>query len=276
MSKTPNYDAKVKAILEATTPGERTCSLTGEKWIMDEAEIKWYRHLNVPPSGHSPTTRWFILNGEALGFEWWWNKHPETGKPILTYVHPATGVSVLPDAEWFQKDFISAARDLDISSSLFDQLLPIRKAVPVAATYNVKEPQGGISLLSYGDVNSYFTIACSAKNSFYSSDAFDCESVSEAYAVKNATECYRVICGARLYKVRYGYHVYDCSDSAFIFDCRNCEYVFGGTNLRNKKYVWFNEQLSREEWERRRAEVDLSRRSVVAAQDQAFQSLLAS
>lgn len=276
MSNTPNYDFKVKAILDELKPGERTCAITGEKWMMDEAEIKWYRHLNVPPSKLSPTSRWFILNGEALGFEWWWNKHPETGKPILTYVHPATGVHVLPDAEWFQKDFISAGRDVDASRSLFEQMHPLRTSVPVPATYNVKEPQGGISLLSYGDVNSYFTIACSAKNSFYSSDAFDCESVAEAYAVKNATECYRVICGARLFKMRYAYHCFDSSDCAFVFDCRNCEYIFGGTNLRNKKYVWFNEQLSREEWERRRAEVDLSRRSVVAAQDQAFQALLAS
>jgi len=29
MSKTPNYDAKVKAILDATIPGERVCELTG-------------------------------------------------------------------------------------------------------------------------------------------------------------------------------------------------------------------------------------------------------
>ena len=31
MSNTPNYDAKIKAILDALTPGERTCVITGEK-----------------------------------------------------------------------------------------------------------------------------------------------------------------------------------------------------------------------------------------------------
>ncbi|KKW34121.1 MAG: hypothetical protein UY79_C0005G0064, partial [Parcubacteria group bacterium GW2011_GWA2_53_21] len=39
MPKTPNYDAKVKSILNATQPGERVCELTGEKWVMDEEEI---------------------------------------------------------------------------------------------------------------------------------------------------------------------------------------------------------------------------------------------
>lgn len=242
--------------------------------MMDEVEINWYRHFNVPPSKLSLLSRWFVLNGEALGFEWWWNKHPETGKPILTYVHPATGVKVLPDGEWFQKDFTSAGRDMDVGRPLFDQLLPIRLEVPVPATYNVREPQNSISLLSYGDVNSYFMIACSAKDSLYSSDAFECQSVAEAYAVTSATNCYRVVFGARLFHVRYAYHCYDCSDCSFVFDCRNCEFVFGGTNLRNKKYVWFNEQLSREEWERRRAEVDLSRRSVVRGQEEHFWKLV--
>tara|TARA_Y100000031_G_C8210687_1_gene380770 strand:+ start:1384 stop:1509 length:126 start_codon:yes stop_codon:yes gene_type:complete len=41
MDKTPNYDVKVKTILDALEPGERTCDLTGEKWVMDEEEISW-------------------------------------------------------------------------------------------------------------------------------------------------------------------------------------------------------------------------------------------
>jgi len=39
MSKTPNYDAKVKEILDALEPGERVCELTGEKWQLDQDYI---------------------------------------------------------------------------------------------------------------------------------------------------------------------------------------------------------------------------------------------
>ncbi len=274
MSNTPNYDANVKAILDGLQPGERVCALTGEKWLMDESEIKWYRHFNVAPSKLSPTTRWFIMNGETIGYEWWWNKHAETGKPVLTYVHPATGMKVLPDAEWFQKDFVSLGRACDPAASFFEQMLPLRLATPLAATYNVKDPQNSISLLSYGDVNSYFNIACRSKESFYSSDAFDVEQVAEAYAVKNASQCFRLICGERLQNVRVAFHSFDCSSSAVLFDCRNCEYCFGATNQRNKKYLWFNEQLSKEEWECRRAEVDLARRSAYQANLQKFYDLI--
>ncbi len=58
MSKTPNYDAKVKTILDALAPGEKVCEMTGEKWIMTEDEIGWDRRVNVPPSPYSLMTRW--------------------------------------------------------------------------------------------------------------------------------------------------------------------------------------------------------------------------
>ncbi|MFH1405368.1 MAG: hypothetical protein ABIH21_04725, partial [Patescibacteria group bacterium] len=99
MSKTPKYDEKVKAILDELKPHERTCALSGEKWMMDEEEISWYKHFLVPPSNHHPLVRMKVISSFATGFGWWWQKHPETGEPVLTYVHPATGIKALPDAE---------------------------------------------------------------------------------------------------------------------------------------------------------------------------------
>ena len=100
MSKTPNYDQKVKAILDDLTPGERTCSMTGEKWTMTEEEIGWYKKFNVPPSKVSPLTRWKHHGAWYVGYQYWYQRHPETRKPIICTVHPATGIKVLPDKEW--------------------------------------------------------------------------------------------------------------------------------------------------------------------------------
>lgn len=274
MSHTPRYDEKVKTILDGLAPGERVCELTGEKWMMTEEEIGWYKKFNVPPSKFSLLTRWYRLHGLAVGYEWWWNKHAETGKPILTYVHPATDVKVLPDAEWFQKDFTSLGRSYDASDSFFDQLLPLRKTVPILATLNAKEPQNSIALLCYGDVNSYFTLACQTKNSFFCSDAMETEETADAYAVKYATRCYRVVYGERLHNCRVAYHCYDCTNSAFLFDCRNCEDCFGATNKRNKRFIFFNEQLTEAEYRKRVAEIDLGSRSVLEEYERSFHALM--
>ena len=111
MSHTPNYDAKIKAILDNLEPGERTCELTGEKWMMTEEEIGWYRKFQVPPSKRAPLTRMQHMTCFWLSFQWWWNKHPETGQPLLSFVHPGSGINVLPDKEWYQKDFTSEGQD---------------------------------------------------------------------------------------------------------------------------------------------------------------------
>lgn len=168
MSKTPQFDVKIKTILDGLAVGEKTCALTGETWIMTEEEIKWYKKFQMPPSPYAPLTRWYLLSGVALGYEWWWNKHAETGKPILTYIHPASGVRVLPDSEWHQKNFVGIGTPFDSEKSFFDQLLALRQQIPLPATLNVKEPQGSIAIISQGEVNSYFTIGCQGKNSFYS------------------------------------------------------------------------------------------------------------
>src|SRR3990167_1600338 len=118
MSHTPNYDAKIKAILDNLEPSERTCELTGEKWMMTEEEIGWYKKFNVPFSKRAPLTRWWTMTGWFTSYQWWWNKHAETGKPILTFIHPATGLRVLPDKEWFDRDFIEKGRPLQVTHSL--------------------------------------------------------------------------------------------------------------------------------------------------------------
>src|SRR3989338_1218067 len=274
MSHTPNYDAKIKVILDNLEPGERVCELTGEKWMMTDEEIGWYKKFQVPPSKYAPLTRWYLLGGVALGYEWWWNKHAETGKPILTYIHPASGVRVLPDIEWYQKDFSCMGTSFHEDQPFFEQLFALRKNIPLPATLNVKEPQHSIAIISQGEVNSFFTIGCQGKNSFYSSDGLDMESSSEVYGGHHVTNSFQIICGQRIYDCRVVSHSYDCSSSAFLFDCRNCEYCFGGTNLRNRKYVFFNEQLTAEVYEQRIKNIDLFRRSVFNRYQKEFETLM--
>src|SRR3989338_5216399 len=43
----------------------------------------------------------------------------------------------------------------------------------------------------------------------------------------------------------------NCRDIWFSRDCEDCDHCFGCANLRHKKYCFFNEQLTREEYERR-------------------------
>jgi len=257
MSHTPNFDAKIKSILDATQPGERTCEMTGEKWMMDEEEISWYKKFNVPPSPFSPRVRmWHMTNFFAV-YQWWWNKHPETGEPILSYVHPASKIKVLPDKEWFTKDFSDAAQSISFDQSFFDQFRELQIAVPLNATRNFVDPENSIATVSLGDRNGYFVSASQSEDSFYLLDTQFGTRTMDANAGINVTDCYHVSHSLRMHACKYVYESRDCMSSSFLFDCRNCEFCFGATNKRNAKYVFFNEQLTKDEWERRMSKIDL-------------------
>lgn len=262
MSNTPNYDAKVAKILDALAPGERTCAMTGQKWNMSDEEIGWYKKFQVPPSAVAPQTRWMHHGLWYVGYQYWYQSHPETGKPIICTVHPATGIKVLPDQEWFQKDFTQMGREYDLSKSFFEQWRELQLSVPMSAQRNHVEPKNSISFVSQGDEDSYFVGASKSKRTIYSHVATDTEDSCEVYQGFSIQNSYNVVHSHRIFNSKFVRECYDCLNSAFLFDCRNCEFCFGATNKRNKKYVWFNEQLSKEEWEKRMAEVDLGSRRV--------------
>ena len=274
MSKTPNFDAKIKAILDATTPGERTCELLGESWELTDEELAWCRHFNVPPSKRSQLTRWKTLAYYTTGFQFWWNKHAETGKPILTFHHPGSGVRVLPDQEWLSKDFSEIVMDYHPDRSFFEQMRELQLRIPCRSAYNTVEPENSIALVSISDKNSYFVLACKSISCFYSTVLTDGEDTSEAVNSSNITSCHNVMHCQRMFRCQYVRESMDCLDSAFLFDCRNCKNCFGATNKRNREYIFFNEQLSKDAYEKRMEEIDLGKRSVVETYSQKFDELL--
>lgn len=48
----------------------------------------------------------------------------------------------------------------------------------------------------------------------------------------------------------YSKSCHDCRESYFLFDCKNCSNCIGCVNLRNKQYCIFNEQVTKEEYEK--------------------------
>ncbi len=274
MSKTPNYGAKIKDILDALMPGERIDRLTGEKWVMTDEEIDWYKKFNVPPPTVSLPTRWKQHGSWFVGYQFWYQKHPETGKPIVGTIHPATGLKMLPDTEWFTKDFTEKGIEYDPSAPFFAQFRALQVTVPAPAGRNHIEPKNSIAVVSQGDEDSYFVCACRSKRTYYAHVALDVEDSAEVFSGNNIQNSFNVVHSSRIHNCQFIRESRDCMNSAFLFDCRNCEFCFGATNKRNKKYLWWNEQLSKEEWEKRKAEVDLGSRRVMDEQRQKFYELI--
>src|SRR3989339_541125 len=267
-NQTPNFDAKIQSILDTLVPSERICILTGEKWFMDEREIKIYRSFNVPPLDIAPNTVWKWLAYFDTGYQFWWNKHAETGKPVLSFHHPASGIRVLPDEEWHARDFSTMTYPYDPSRSFFEQMREFELQVPFLASYHFVPPERSISLVSLGDKDSYFVLSCSSIDSFYSVGAFQSESSSLVFLGDYIVKSHTIV------HSEYVRESHDCMDSAFLFDCRNCKNCFGATNKRNRQYIFFNEQLTKEEYEKRVGAIDLGSRKILNEWTSKFEAFL--
>lgn len=275
-SKTPKYDVKIEKILGELKPGERTCLASGRIWMMDEGEISWYKKFNMPPSEYHPETKTKLFGSTWAAFSWWWNKDALTGEKVLTHVHPYSPFKVISDDEWYKQDFISYGRDYDPNRSFFDQLHDLACEVPFSAWKNFEKPINSIARVSFGDEDSYFVVASRSRRTAYTENVLDIEDSLEAVISNNIYRSHSVLHSQRIsdsYCVRESY---DCMKSWFVFDCRDCENCFGAWNKRHKKYLWFNEQLSKEEWEKRFEQVDTTSYKEMNAYRKKFYEAIAS
>jgi len=275
MSKTPNYDSAVKKILDSLVPGERVCALTGEKWNMTDEEIGWYKKFNVPPSKLAPETRRRFLFGFPVGLAAWYKPHAETGQKTLSCVHQDSPFKILPDKEWFDRDFSRTEPVLETKQSFFDQFKNLAYAIPVAAR---RDDGSNINTLGFhilGCQDSYMMF-CSGtmKRCFNSAFSFDCEDSTD---ILNSVGCFNSAYLSRVFNSNnciFSLESRGCDQSAFLFDCRNCRDCFAATNKQNKRYIFFNEQLTKEEYQKRIAQIDLASFSQFETQKNKFWELL--
>ena len=92
---------------------------------------------------------------------------------------------------------------------------------------------------------------------------------------KECIDCNRVLTSELLYECincvncsrsSYLEDCSDCTESYFLKDCKGCISCFGCVNLRSKSYYWFNEEIGKEEYQKRLSEWKRSRASIEVIQ----------
>ena len=133
----------------------------------------------------------------------------------------------------------------------------------------------------------YSDTAVKSKNCYYSFCVFYCEDVYYGRYSRKCTSCSGITFCANCewcnecvdcidcYGLDYSQDCQNCSDSQYLIDCTGCRNCFGCVGLYQKQYRMFNEQLTKEEYEKRLAQLDLEsqeHRNMVEAQVQQLRS----
>jgi hypothetical protein len=163
--------------------------------------------------------------------------------------------------EWNPMDY---GREYDFSKNFFEQFQEISEVVPLK------------NLDITNSVNcDYCASAVECKNCYMCSGGYKAEDSVYSTLIISSKNCgetlqsigceflYDCVDCAKCFRVAHAQQCENCMYSQFLYDCRNCEYCFGCVNLRNKKYCIFNDQYTKEEYEKKIQEMDIgSRRSL--------------
>ncbi|MFH1315295.1 MAG: hypothetical protein ABIH67_02750 [Candidatus Uhrbacteria bacterium] len=273
MSKTPQYDVKVKKILDQLKSGdEQVCPLSGKTWVLDDKELEICHRFNVPPSKVEPKLRLDYLNAFNTGLSIWW-KEDVNGEVILSSTHSDSPFEVMKEEEWQMSDFIDRAQDYDSERAVIDQLWDLRLKIPESATRSTS-CENTIGVASYKCVDSYMACGSMVNRCHYTYTMVNGEDSVDVANGEEAIRSFFVGGSQKIVDCEYVLESSECLNSSFLFDCHNCEFCFGTTNKRYKKYLWFNKQLSETEWKQRREKVDLGCRSQADEYYQKFISLI--
>ena len=283
MTKTPKFDVALdtyfsKLELDENGGQWRVCRFSSEKFYVRPEDIAFYKKIRVPLPTLSPKERARRKLGYFNLYNLFHTKSALSGKSVIAAYPPSTPYPIYEHESWngggWDPEEFAVAHDPE--RRFFEQYKDFQRFVP--------RP----NLLVRNSVNSdYAHNVFHVKDCYLAFDSVESENISYCIyaeysknchrsfgAVKSDT-CYDVTLSDNLYRVFFAEHSRSCLDSAFLYDCRDCQYCFASTNLRHKKYCFLNEQLTKDEYEKKIREVNLGDRNVVEAWKKKFTELKA-
>ncbi len=281
MSKTPKFDAAIKKILGELAPHERRCRQCSSTFKVEADDIEWYKKFKVPPPTLCPNCRMQRRLGYRVSFLPLFYRRPCSApghSESMLACYSAKNPAVVFDDPFYYGDGWEGAeygQPLDPQAPFFEQWSALSKRAPRQALS--KDPKS---------VNCEYVVSgVQAKNCYYVSIPYESEDIQYSYIPirsKNSIDtnwllesdnCYECTLVEQSYNCFFCTDSISCVDSWFLFDCKNCTNCFGCTNLRNKKYCFFNEQLTKEEYQKRMAEINTGDRDVLREYEQRFGEL---
>lgn len=160
------------------------------------------------------------------------------------------------DADYWNSDQCELKEygvDVDLSKSIMQQFKTFSQKIPKRILFN-----------SASSVNSqYSNYGANSKDCYMCTGPFHAEKCYYSYLPAKSVGdvdsyfsfgcqyCYECVECSNCYECSFLDYSYDCKFSSFLLDCVNCEKCLGCVNLINKKYYYFNQELSSEEYEKR-------------------------
>lgn len=241
----------------------KNCQNCKQDFEINSDDFSFYEKIKVPPPTFCPecrTVRRLTWRNEMSLYkrECSYPGHSET---MITVFHPDEKLVVYDLKKWWSDEWdpMSFGRDYDFSKPFFEQWKDLRNNFPLQTLSNSNAVNSDYCNVADDSKDCYLASASEAcEKVMYSNRVFHTKDSSDLFVAHRCELSYDNVIVFDCYKTCYSLHCKNCVDSYFLYDCVGCTDCFGCSNLRNKSYCMWNEQLTREEYFLRMSELDLT------------------
>lgn len=279
-SKTPKFDKAINEILKNLVPHSKECGQCGSVFEILENDIEFFNKFQVPPPQMCPDCR----RQRRLAFA---NYTTLFKRPCSVPGHTESMISSVPDGAKFpvfdfdyywsdDRDGKDYGLDPNLDKSFLKQFEDLFTISPQPAL-NRDPASINSEYTSYGAQlkDCYYTFGgMAAEDIMYTVWPLSSKNCVDMFIALNTESSYQGVFPDHCYDCKFVYFSKDCINCDFIYDCRNCSDCFGCVNLRNKKFCMWNEQLSEEDYRKKRLEINLGDRGELNKHQAKFTELI--
>ncbi|MBU1124340.1 hypothetical protein KJ652_07220 [Patescibacteria group bacterium] len=183
------------------------------------------------------------------------------GEQMISIYPADSPYTIYHASEWYgdKWDPMDYGMEVDLNKSFLEQFKELMLKVPRLGMDIVNCQNSEYCNYCGDDKNCYLDIAGEANEDCYYNlfTKYSKNCVDNTFAY-HSTLCYECIQVYNCYNVRHAMYMDGCSDCAFCYDCKGCKDCLLSINLRDKQYVILNEQHTKEEYEKKLAELKLN------------------
>lgn len=240
---------------------KKQCQNCSKTFTVYPEDFEFYKRMEVPAPVFCPDCRQQRRLSWSNEIVLYPRECSLCKKSVLSIYHPNSKIIPYCRECWWSDKWESGdySQDINWNKNFFRQFNELCERVPRIAA-NTSGRLENCEYVHYcGDSkNCYLTFHADLnENCYYGYGVKKCKECLDAFNNFDCELCYQCIDSHECYNLKWSSDCINCYDSFFLKDCIGCRNCFGAVGLRNQEYYFFNQQLTKKDYEDKLKDIDL-------------------
>ena len=238
----------------------KTCTVSGKSFTLTDADLAICKKFGIPEPTITPDERHRQRTAFRNELNFYRRKCDKTGREMAATYSPDKPHTIYSNDSWWDTDCDGTdyGQEFDFDRPFFEQFEELSLKVPLPQNTVVKSTNCEYTSFSVGSKNCYYSARMGhSEDVMYSYLSLNSKGIIDCYNVSNCNYCYECVDCWSCYECFYSQYCKNTNNSWFCYDCIGCSDCFGCVGLRNKKFYFFNQKYTEEEYREKVAQYNL-------------------